>query len=369
MSLLIFIAVLVVLIWVHELGHFLAAKVFGIRVSEFAIGFPPRLFKIKFGETLYSFGALLVGGFVNIHGENDPSYSAEASQDKRSMASKPRPVQAVVIVAGVAMNLIFGWLALSAGYMAGMPAAVGDSVVGEVRNPAATIVQVVADSPAYKAGLRSNDRVEWLQTGTSELRPAAGETLRADQVTAYIAAHQDDSVVLHVNRDGEIKDFLAKPEADLAEGKKIIGVHMADIGVLQLPPHLALVQGAVKAYDVTVTTAQGLSAFLFSIVLGTANWGAVAGPVGIATIGSNAVDTSFAAVAIITAIISINLALVNLLPIPGLDGGRLLIIGIESIIRRPVSARITLPLTLAGFALIIMLMLAVTYHDIAKLVG
>ena len=361
MFLLIFILILVALIWVHELGHFVAAKLFGIRVDEFAIGFPPRLLRVRLGETDYTFNLLLVGGFVRIHGE-DPG---TAAHDKRSMANKPRLVQAAVIVAGVVMNVLFGWLALSAGYMAGAQMVPGTAAFGEVRDAQATITQVLPGSPAQKVGLAAGDKIESLQTGAQPVK----QIQSAEQATGYIAEHQNESLVVTVLRNDEERVFVAKPEEGFAPGKKALGISMADVGVLQLPPHLALLQGAVSAKDMTVSTAQGLGMFLNSIVRGVADWGSVAGPVGIAGAGGAAVQEGFAAAAFITALISINLAIINLVPIPGLDGGRLLIIIIEAVIRRPVSPRVVNSLSLAGFALIILLMVVVTYHDIARLVG
>lgn len=367
MPLLIFIVILVALIWVHELGHFAAAKFFGIRVDEFAIGFPPRLLRVKYGETDYTFNLLLVGGFVRIHGE-DPS-SAEATEgaarDRRSLANKPRLVQAGVIVAGVVMNLMVGWLALSAGYMAGMAAVPGTSVFGEVRDARATVTQVLPHSPAEKAGMMPGDTIQALQTGVQKFELP----LTAENITHFIGEHQDESFVVTVSRGGVEKVFIAKPADGIALGKKALGINMADVGVLQLPVHLALLQGAISAKDVTVSTAQGLGIFFSRLVRGVADWSSVAGPVGIAGAGASAVQEGFAAAAFITALISINLAIINVIPIPGLDGGRLMIIIVEGILRRPVSPKIVTALSLFGFALLIMLMLVVTYHDIAKLVG
>src|SRR3989344_9103305 len=333
MFLLIFILILVALIWVHELGHFVAAKFFGIRVDEFAIGFPPRLLRVRLGETDYTFNLLLVGGFVRIHGEDAASAGASASQsrDSRSMANKPRLVQAAVLVAGVVMNVLFGWLALVAGYMAGAQMVPGTAAFGEVRDARATITQVLPNSPTQKVGLAAGGKNETLQTGAQPVE----QIQSAQQATGYIAEHQNESLVVTVLRDNEEKVFVAKPEEGFAEGKKALGVSMADVGVLQLPPHLALLQGAVSAKDLTVSTAQGLGIFLSSIVRGVADWNSVAGPVGIAGAGGAAVQEGFAAAAFITALISINLAIINLVPIPGLDGGRLLIIIIEAVIRRP----------------------------------
>ena len=361
MSLFIFIAILVALIWVHELGHFAAAKFFGIRVDEFAIGFPPRLLRVKYGETEYTFNLLLVGGFVRIHGENPGT----DSRDKRSMASKPRLVQAGVIVAGVAMNLMVGWLALSAGFMVGMAATPGSSAFGAVRDIRPTITQVLPASPAEKVGLKPGDKIEALQTGAQKLEAP----LNAETITRFIGDHQNESLVVSVLRGNAEKVFVAKPESGLVEGKKALGINMADVGVLQLPPHLALLQGAVSAKQVTISTAQGLGVFFSQLFRGVADWGSVAGPIGIAGAGASAVQNGFAAAAFITALISINLAIINIIPIPGLDGGRLLIVIIEGIMRRPVSPKLITALSLSGFALLIMLMLVVTYHDIAKLVG
>ncbi len=361
MSLFIFIVILVVLILVHELGHFAAAKLFGIRVDEFAIGFPPRLLRIKYGETEYTFNLLLVGGFVSIHGEN-PGTDA---RDKRSMASKPRLVQACVLVAGVIMNLLVGWLALSGGYMAGMAATPDSSAFGAVRDIRATITQVLPASPAEKVGLMAGDKIEALQTGTQKLEAP----LSAETVTRFISDNQNESLVVSVLRDNAEKVFIAKPEEGIVPDKKALGINMADVGILRLPPHLALVQGAISAKQLTVSTAQGLGIFFSQLFRGVADWGSVAGPIGIAGAGANAVQNGFAAAAFVTALISINLAIINMIPIPGLDGGRLLIIIIEGILRRPVSPKIITVLSLSGFALIIMLMLVVTYNDIAKLVG
>lgn len=373
MSLLIFIAILVALIWVHELGHFLAAKFFKIRVDEFAIGFPPKLLSVQWGETRYSFNLLLVGGFVKIHGEDPSSADATAGKpgDTRSMANKPRYVQALVVVAGVAMNLLFGWLALSAGFMVGLPtSATNYDGFGTVRDAHPTIVGVLPGSPATLAGLLPGDTIVSVETGTAKLdTQSTGTAVGAQQIQQFIADHQDESVILTVERTGAEVTTLARGVEGLVEGRKAIGIQLDDVGVLQLPPHLALLQGAVSAKELTVATAQGLGSFFGQLARGAANWGDVAGPVGIASVGAGAVNDGFASAVLLTALISINLALINLVPIPGLDGGRLLIIAIEGVLRRPVSPRLVFGLSVAGFLLLAALMIAVTYHDIVRLVG
>lgn len=363
MSLIIFIAILIALIWVHELGHFTAAKLLGIRVDEFAIGFPPRLLRVKYGETEYTFNLLLVGGFVRIHGE-DPGTSAH---DKRSMAGKHRALQALVICAGIIMNLLFGWLVLSAGYMVGMPSSTEEESFAVPQNVAVTVVYILPGAPADRAGFAQGDTIERITTGTAQFTPTPGDQGKATQ--DFISAHQNESLIFSLNHKGTEKTLLVKAEEGIVDGKKAIGIQMADVGILKLPVHLALAQGALSAKDLTVSTANGLIGFFGELFQGHAKWSDVSGPVGIAGAGGAAVREGFSAAAFLTALISINLALINIIPIPGLDGGRLLIIIIEGILRRPVSAQIVSRLSFAGFALIITLMILVTYHDIVRLLG
>lgn len=361
------------LIWVHELGHFSVAKLFKVRVDEFSIGFPPRLLSRTWGETRYSLGLILVGGYVKIFGENpgDPSIrSGQGVPDPRALTSKNRGIQALVMLAGIAFNLVFAWLVLSAGYMSGLPASAGESALGPITAPQVVISNVRPGSPADKAGIKPGDSIERVQTGAEMLDTNTLNTSQqADAVQAFITAHQDESLVIAVVRDKVEMTFLAKPAADIVPDRKVIGVEFGDVGILKLPPHLALVQGAIAFKDLTLGTAQGLGSFFGNLFTGNADFSQVSGPIGIAGVGSDAVKAGFGAAAIIAALISINLALINLLPVPGLDGGRLLIIIIEAVIRRPVSIAVTNALMLMGFAAIVLLMLVVSVHDIARLVG
>ncbi len=361
-----FILILIGLVIVHEFGHFIVAKLFKIRVDEFGVFFPPRLFAIKKGETEYSFNSIPVGGFVKIFGEN---YD-EGKSDPRSFVSKPRYVQAAVIAAGIIFNLLFAWLVLSAGYMAGLPTSADSKTFGNVTNAHVEVVGVLAGSPAEKAGLQSGDKIEEVQTATAQLdlRPLNYDK-QASNVTNFISSHQDESVVITVLRDGEEKTFLAKATEGYIAGRKAIGVQLSDIGVLRLSPPLALAQGAVLGWEITKSTATGLASFVAQIFKGTADYSQVSGPIGITIFGAATLHQGWQAAIVLVALISINLAVINIVPIPGLDGGRLLIIAIEAIIRRPVSPGVVMKATLTGFALLILLMLVVSYHDIARLIG
>lgn len=365
MTILFFIAILVVLIWVHELGHFSVAKLFRVRVDEFAIGFPPRLLTVQWGETRYSFNLLLVGGYVNIYGEQ-----GEGQSDPRSLVHKSRPVQAAVILAGVVFNVLFAWLILTAGYVVGMPSAVEHQGYGVVTNARPTIVSVLPDSPADKAGIEANDIVVALETARESLDlRTVSQDRQAQMVHGFLTSHPNESVVIHVERGGAEQNFVVRAEEGLVEGRKAVGVQLGDVGVLRLPPHTAALQGAYMGWYLLSSQAQALAGFVGQAVRGVANIGELSGPIGIVAAGSEFVAQGWAGVVFITAVISLNLALVNLLPIPGLDGGRLLFIIVESIIRRPISQRLATSLTIAGFALLIGLMIFVSVSDISKLVG
>src|SRR3989338_9433502 len=152
MSILIFVVILLVLVLVNEFGHFFTAKKFGIRVDEFGFGFPPKIFGIKKGETEYSLNALPIGGFVKIFGENPDDENTNGPDRDRSFVHKPKWKQAVVLFAGVFMNLLLAWILFSIGFMSGLPTSMGSEVKGyPLKDVNLVIVSVMTDSPADKA--------------------------------------------------------------------------------------------------------------------------------------------------------------------------------------------------------------------------
>ena len=360
MPIIIFIVVLLFLVSVHEFGHFIVAKKAGIRVDEFAFGFPPRIWSVKKGETTYALNALPLGGYVKIYGENPEDVKGEDS--KRSFIAQPRIIRGLVIVSGVVFNLLFAWLLFSAAFMVGVPAPI-DGGEGYPVTDARLIVSGVAEkSPALLAGLESGDVIKKLSDKAESV-----EVMSADQVIAFVSPREGHSMTLTYLRSGVEREARVTPVSGIVPGVAAVGIYMDAIGILQLPPHIALWVGLKKTYQFTVMTAVGLAEFLANAFTGTADLSQVTGPVGIVRAVGDAAGVGFSNVLLFTAVISINLAVINLIPFPALDGGRLLLIIIEGIIRRPIKPKIANAFNVVGLALLMLLMIVVTYNDVVKL--
>lgn len=272
MPILLFIVVLLILVLVHEFGHFIVAKKSGIRVDEFAFGFPPRLFSKKVGETTYAFNALPLGGYVKIYGENPNEVSADKD---RSFVAKPRPVQALVIVAGVAFNMLLAWLLISAVLMIGIPAPVGmDGYM--VDSPRLMITGVHEGSPASLAGLEGGDVLIRVSGGEQKV-----EAIEAQAVTEFIMANEGTPLTITYERQGETKEMTITPVEGISPEGGAIGVYLDMVGILKLPPHLAVWEGLQKTYEFTKLTVVGIYTFLGGVITGQGDFTQVAGPVGI----------------------------------------------------------------------------------------
>lgn len=353
----IFLLVLTVLVFVHELGHFLAARMFGIRVDEFAIGFPPRIWSFVKGGTRYALNLLPLGGYVRIYGEHPDD---EITSD--SILSKPRWQQAVVLVAGVTFNIIFAWLLISSSLMIGTKSVTEGFPPESIHNREVSIDFVATGSPAEKAGLKSGDVLLLVSDKHTTL---ASSTLTISTVQNLTASSSALSITYDEN--GTQHTVTVIPQEGVVPGKKAIGISMSEIGTVQLNPIYALGYGAVATYTLTKAVVVGLATFIGNIFTGHANFQDVSGPVGIAGVVGKASRLGIAYFITITAIISINLAAINVVPFPALDGGRLLVVAIEAIIRRPLKPSVINVVNMIGFCFLILLMILVTYKDIAKL--
>ncbi len=362
MSVFIFIVVIVALIVVHEFGHFVAAKLSGMRVDEFGLGYPPRAMTIaKIGETEYTLNWLPFGGFVKIYGED----GGEA--DPRSFSARPRILQALVLIAGVTMNLLFAYVLITGALVAGTPRALSDSELAGARNQELVVASVLPGTPAARAGLLPGDSI-------ISASASAGKWQAVDpkSFSAFIGASHGETVTLAIRHDGTERTIAAAPEAGVAAvdpTRYALGVEVATVGVVPLSFGAAVVEGASLTWGVLTLTAAGLWHFFYGILTFSADLSQVSGPVGIAGAVGSASMQGFGDLLSIMAIISINLALINLIPVPALDGGRLLFVLIEGAIRRPIKPSITRTINAVGFVCLILLMLVVTAHDIFKIVG
>jgi len=367
MEILIFIAVIVALIVVHEFGHFVAAKLAGMRVDEFGLGYPPRaLVIVKRGETLYTLNWLPFGGFVKIYGEDGTSADAP---NPRAFTSKNRLAQALVLVAGVAMNMLFAYILITGALVMGTPRALSGDELAIARDTELIVANVLPNSPAAKAGLSPGDTIVSAEDGHYMFDGVDPATF-----TEFVAGGQGNTTIAMSLRSatGEEKTIFVRPEKGVIESdpsRAALGVEVVPVGVVPLSLGEAIVEGAELTWGATVLTAQGLWNFFSGVFTFSADLSQVAGPVGIAGVVGSASSQGLGYLFSIMAIISINLAIINLIPVPALDGGRLLFVIIESVTRRPIKSSVSGAVNAIGFVFLILLMVVITANDIFRLVG
>lgn len=363
MSIIIFIAILLILVVSHEFGHFIVAKKSGIRVDEFSFGFPPKIFGKKIGETTYNFNALPFGGYVKIFGENGIDETVSEEDKKRSFTNKPRYIQAAVLLAGVVMNFLVAWLLLSVGYMSGLPSSVSMAPKGVVvSDQYLTVTSVLKDSPAQVVGLKSGDKLIKLTT-TDDYTIISG----APSVQYFIKKHGTESINLEYLRGSEKKEVTVVP-VNNKEGVPAIGIAMDTIGTLKLPIHRAMWEGLKLTTDLTIGTTVGFYKLIAGAISGNGDMSAVTGPIGIVGVVGDAAKFGFIYLLSFTALISVNLAVINLMPFPALDGGRLLFLLIEKIKGSRIRPEISNIVNMIGFGILMLLMVFITYNDIIKLI-
>ena len=323
LTVLIFLIILTVLVLIHELGHFLTAKKFGIKVEEFGFGFPPRVWGKKHGETLYSINLLPIGGFVKLYGE-DEAGSGRISSGKlvtkdldRAFFSKPIYQRVIVIVAGVTMNFLLA--ILIATYLftfQGIPK-VEDNVL---------ITEVVKGSPAAVAGFQKGDLV-------TEINSAKIKSPKNLIEETKKKLGQEVTVV--VKRGDSVKVLKVTPRVNSPKNEGAMGVGIADNVVYQKYPFpQSLYYGTKQAASDTVLVVKGFFDVVKTIVTSLTVPAGVAGPVGMAQLTGEFVKIGPNAVLSLVYMLSLSLAVLNILPIPGLDGGRLLFIIIEAITQK-----------------------------------
>lgn len=361
MAILLFVIILLVLVIGHEFGHFSIAKWVGMRVDEFGVGFPPRLFAWKRGETEYSINLLPFGGFVKIFGE-DATPEAEIADEYRAFTMRSRWAQAGVLVAGPFSNIILGFLALWIAYMVGVPAIIQNpNDLGNLTNPHVVIAEVLPHSPAASVGLLVGDTVTMID----------GQNVDHPEDIPRLIGMYGGSHVVTLLRDGDYRSVAITPVTGLIPqdpDRFGIGVATALVGNKVLGPIAAFGSAAIDTVTGLWSVLVGLWTMIAGLFTLSASLNDISGPVGIASLVGDAAAFGVGQVLMLAAVISLNLAVLNLLPFPALDGGRLAVIGVEALIGRAVSQRTQQVVNAIGFIVLIGLMIVVTIHDVSRLV-
>lgn len=349
-TIIIFIIILTIIVFVHELGHFWTAKKLGVNVEEFGFGFPPRLWGFMKNKTMYSINWIPLGGFVKIKGE-----SGEDRDDQDSFASKAAWKKSAILSAGVLMNVVLAFVALSIGFMIGLPTVVDESLEGvQITDRAVQIVSVEEGSAAEQIGLAMGDKIISIDNQTF---------VNDQQITEYIQNDDDRILSLVINRFGD-EVYL---EADLTnQDESVLGVYLATTGLVRYQWYEAIWEGFRATGYVLVQILMAFYLLIKGLFVGAGSGLQVAGPIGVAVLTGQMAQLGFAYLLQFTALLSLNLAIINILPFPALDGGRLVFVLIEKIRRKPNNTNVEAIVHNTGFILLLFLMLVVTYKDIAR---
>ena len=332
-------------------------KKFGIKVEEFGFGFPPRLFGIKKGETIYSINWIPFGGFVKILGED-----GDERENPRSFGAKPISAKLKVIVAGVTMNFLFAIFLLILGNFFGLRIGLFDEeLANQARDKKVQIIQVVLESPAEKAGLSILDEIVGFLYKGQEIRISTTE-----EVQEFTSQHRGENITLLIQKGTEIFPREVQTRANPPPGEGSMGIVMALTGVVSYPWYESIWRGAYDGAILTYHTVYGYWLLLATLFVDGKLIGEVSGPIGIAGITGQAARVGFSYLMQFVALISINLAVLNIMPFPALDGGRAVFILAEKIRGKAADKRIEALVNSLGFALLLALMIYVTVKDILK---
>ena len=357
---------------IHELGHFILAKRFGVKVEEFGIGYPPRLFGKKFGETIYSLNLLPFGAFVKIYGEEGGGDEADASsstfanarviENYRSFSQKPIWQRMLIVLGGVLSFWIVSILLLSLVMGLGAPTAISDEENGSLRDAKVQIAAIASGSPAEKAGIKPGDTIKQLTINNQQLT-----INKVKEVQELTERYKGEEVTLTIKRGKEIFDVSLVPRINPPSGEGAMGVALVRTAIKSYPWWQSGWQGVKATFNLTLAVIEGWSGAIKNIIKGESSGVQLMGPVGIFSLFNQAGQMGVNYFLQFIAVISVYIALFNILPIPAVDGGKLLFLIIEAIRKKPISPKIEQNITTFFFALLIMMMIWVTIKDISRI--
>ncbi len=346
-SILVFLLVLSILVIVHEFGHFIMARRAGVMVEEFGFGLPPRVWGKRVGETLYSINALPFGGFVKLYGESDEE---GVTNPRRSFLNKKKSTRISIIVAGVIMNFILAVVAFAIVYsFSGIP-----KDTHQIK-----IVDISADSPALSSGLVVGDLIKKVD---------GRDLTKVDDFIKYVDTKKGQKVNIETQK-GKV---TLTPRANPPEGQGPLGVIITTTEIYFPPVALRPFYGIFYGFKDALFWGKNILVGLWTVITGLTHGQVpqdVSGPVGIFAVTSEAAKFGVLALINFIGILSVNLAILNILPFPALDGGRLLFIAIEGIIGRKVLPKVESTIHSIGMVILLLLLLAVTIHDVQRLIA
>ena len=357
MTVLIFLLVLSVLVLAHEWGHFITARRAGAKVEEFGFGFPPRLFSWTKNGTVFSLNLIPFGGFVRVFGE-----TGEHNTEPGSFSYLKIGERAKIVAAGVAMNIILAYALLSVINLIGKPDIVDESNQALATNIQIQILDVSPNSPASEAGVKSGDAIL-----SAKINGQAETFADIPDFKNFVDKARGQLVEIKLKRGREILDVSLYTRVNPPEGEGALGVSLARVGFIKSPWYIFWWQGLKDTLTLIGLTASSLFLFFKTLIFTGHLMGEVTGPIGIANLTGQAYQLGWAYLINLTALLSINLAILNILPFPALDGGRLILLGIEKIKGSPVNRKWENAINGIGFALLLALMILVTWQDLAKL--
>lgn len=354
-DLLILLAAISVLVLIHEIGHLLAARFFGIWVEEFGLGLPPRLFGFKRGNTIYSINLLPIGGFVKLHGEEEGALDeAKIKKPKEAFFAKPWWQKAIVISAGVFMNFIFALLIITLLFTQGVP------------NPSTVSINEVNDgSPAQEAGLTPEDTIVSIN----------GESVKTiDEVTEIVSKNLDRELTIVVKRivQGAEEDIslVMIPRSNPPEGEGALGIVLVqNFTTTKYPIYTAWFHGLLATLELSFLLVKAILGVFWDVITGFKVPKDVAGPIGMYKLYGEARKYGFSAILELSGLISLNLAIINLFPIPPLDGSKLSFVLIERLTGKKLKKSWEQNLYKVSFLFLIILFLLISFQDITRLFG